>query len=448
MSKVLAINDPVMNLTADPENKKGFPIEVFPNEIQHIITAYNKTLNFPTEFTAAAILTSVPPLVGNNLKLRVKTGFDVPIHIFYITVQERGMKKSSPMSAILKPIYSIDKAKRDIYEAELDKYKRELLQAQKNSTEYEEPEPTRKQTVINRTTPEALFKIHKQNPKGILMFINEAKEWFGTFNQHSNNAEEQTYCQMYDGEFTSRTTLKNGQQDIENPCVTILGSIQPNELTGFISKNTDNGLTDRIIFDYPDYLKITKESRDEMSQDIIDNWEKIVNTIHGDYKEYVEELVQYVRYSPEAIDRWYNWNESNTNKIHSKNDLVYQGIVKKAETNCHRLALNLQVLNNTCKGVKGCSSVDLNTLESAIVLCDYYIEQAMKIRNRMELNKTDKMSVWFSFLPEGNFTTKQAYEVGVKAGAKERTVDNYLMKHPRIERADPDKRGLFKKILS
>ena len=102
MSKVLAINEPVMNLSEkDHKGNEGFPIYIFPNEIQHIITAYNKTLNFPTEFTSAAILSSVAALVGNNLKLRVKNGFDVPIHLFYITIQERGMKKSAPMNLSL-----------------------------------------------------------------------------------------------------------------------------------------------------------------------------------------------------------------------------------------------------------------------------------------------------------------------------------------------------------
>lgn len=432
----------------DQEENQGFPIYVFPNEIQHIITAYNKTLNFATEFTSAAILSAVASLVGNNLKLRVKNGFDVPVHLFYITIQERGMKKSAPMNAILKPLQDINAKNKQQYDEEQKEYKRKLKEAQDNKTEFNDPEPIREQIIINRTTPEYLFKLHNENPKGILQYVNEAKEWFGTFDQYSNNADSSMWIKIWDGDIASRGTYKNGMVEIEDSCITILGTIQPDEITEFIKKNTNCGLVDRVLFDYPDKLKITSESRDEMSQNIIDNWEKLVKRMYNQYKGYNKELVQYIRYDSEALNRWYDWNEENTNKINDKDDLVYTGIVKKMETYSHRLALIIQVLRNFCEGEDSCRSVDLTSLEAAITLAEYFISQAMKVRNRVELSKTDKMSVWFSFLPENEFTTKQAYEVGKKAGVKERTVDNYLMKHPRIERADPEKRGVFIKVLS
>ena len=91
MGQVLAINEDAMSL----ESKIGFPIEVFPNEIQHIIMEYQNTLNFPKEFTSAAIICAVGSVIGNSLRITVKRGHAQPIHQFYIVVQERGMKKNS-----------------------------------------------------------------------------------------------------------------------------------------------------------------------------------------------------------------------------------------------------------------------------------------------------------------------------------------------------------------
>tara|TARA_B100001287_G_scaffold270076_1_gene268346 strand:+ start:4214 stop:5542 length:1329 start_codon:yes stop_codon:yes gene_type:complete len=440
--KALAINEPVMK--DNHLQAQGFPTEVFPNEIEHIINAYNSTLNFPKEFTAASIMCCISALIGNCFNIKVKRGFSVPVHLFYIIVQERGMKKSAPMNAMIKPLYKIDKAEKDIYESKLETYKRELLAAQERKETYNEPEPKRVQMIINRTTPEALFKIHKENPKGIFQYINEAKEWFGTFNNNRNNSDEATYCQIYDGEITSKSTLKSGYVDVENPCVTILGSIQPKEISKFIIDNTENGLVDRITFDYPDYLKIVKESRDEIDQMFIDNWEKIVNRIYN-YCKYSDETIG-IPYSTEALNIWYDWNERNTQKINDKNNMVFQGIVKKAETNSHRYALIIEFQKYACGIIDEVKEITVSTINSAIKLSEHYIEQALKIRNTVELNKNDKSDIWFAILPENEFSTQQAYECGKNSivNVQTRTVDKWLSNHPKLERI---KKGTYKKVL-
>ena len=442
MGEALAKNETIMAIVEEKET--GFPVRVFPNEIQHIIHAYSSTLNFPKEFTSAAIMCSVSALVGNCFRTKVKRGFTVPIHLFYITVQDRGMKKSPPMNAIIKPIYDLDKSNKNLYESELEKYKLELLAAQERKEEFNEPEPIRTRLIINRVTPEYLFKIHNENPKGVFQFINEAKEWFGTFNNNRKNSDEQTYIQIYDGEPTSRGTLTNGSVEVDKPSVTILGSIQPKELINFIKDNTENGLVDRITFDFPDFLEVEEESREEIDQRIIDNWEKIVSRIYG-YCKFSGDT-KLIPYSDEALDIWYNWNKVNTYKIKEEKDITYRGIVKKAETNSHRYALIIEVLNYACGLIDEVKEISAASIKSAIVLSEYYIEQILKIRNSIELNKNDKSEIWFAFLPENEFTTQQAYECGKSkiVNVQTRTIDKWLSNHPRIERV---KKGTYKKVL-
>lgn len=441
MRKALAINELAMK--PDSEKKSGFPIEVFPNEIQHIIKEYHNKLSFATEFTSAGVLAAVAAVVGNSVSIEVQRGFTVPIHLFYITVQERGTKKTAPLKTMLKPVVKLDLENKTKYEEDLAHYK-SLVDAAEGK-KIEELEPVQKRMIFGKITPEALFKVLNENTQGIVQYINEARLWFGTFNQYSNSSDEQLYCDIWDGDNCSRTTLKHGTQDAREPRVTILGSIQPKEIEDFIRKNTENGLTDRIIFDYPDYLRVEKESREELSEVIETNWINLINKIYAIYRDRSSDF-SIAKYTSEAKNAWYDWRDDNVDRIHEKEDIVFQGIVKKAENNIHRLALNLQVLKSISNGVnEKIQSIDIECVNNAIKLSNYYIDQAVKLRDKVAINVVpEKMDLWFATLPEKDFENSKAYSVGKGLGISQRSVDRYLTNHPKIERVS---KGKYKKIL-
>jgi hypothetical protein len=49
--------------------KNPFPVEVFPKAVQEIITATNRSLNYPTDFIGASMLYAVSVAVGNTYKI-------------------------------------------------------------------------------------------------------------------------------------------------------------------------------------------------------------------------------------------------------------------------------------------------------------------------------------------------------------------------------------------
>ena len=54
-----------------PEDKNfEFPIEVFPVQIQSIITDYNRYMHYPIEFTSASILAITSVTIGNTTILK------------------------------------------------------------------------------------------------------------------------------------------------------------------------------------------------------------------------------------------------------------------------------------------------------------------------------------------------------------------------------------------
>ena len=73
--------DIIMEVKTEIELKSGklkaipFPIEVFPAVFKDVIIATNEALNFPTDYSAACILTAVATAIGKTAVLEVKNGW-------------------------------------------------------------------------------------------------------------------------------------------------------------------------------------------------------------------------------------------------------------------------------------------------------------------------------------------------------------------------------------
>ena len=401
--------------------KCQIPIDVFPVQIQNIITDYNKYLNYPIEFTSASILGATSVTMGNCIRLEViKRWIEKPI-LFIIMIQDRGYKKSHPMDEIFNPIF----LKEELFAEQFDESVIEFKNQLKEDKDFDGDEPVKKRITISRFSPEVLYKIHKNNPKGIIIHCDEAKAWFGTFNQQSNNADEQMWCNMYNGKHLQRDTITHGHQYIANAFVSILGGTQPDEIMEFIKKNTNNGLVDRILFIYPDYLKKQKWSKTDIPSTTVEQWENIYSNLSSLFK-YDPENIKTVKYTDEAFEKLCDWQSKINDEDNEKEDKIFTGIVAKAETNVHRIAMILEALSLATNGENSMNNVGLTAVNGAIKLIEYFIDEALKVRNYSNKSKTDFKSIWFDLLPK-EFTTEEAITIAKKHKlAQRKTVFNWL----------------------
>ena len=428
MGEVLAIENPIFKV----EDSK-FPLEAFPNRIGQLIKELNSTLLFPIEFTSLGVLSAVSTAIGNTSRVTVKNGWNVPSHMYMVIIQNRGFNKTAPMEWALSPLNHINTNSYNKWELEMAEYK--ALSKEDKETE---PKPILETSLVGQITPEALIKTHYDNPKGFLRYSNELKTWFGTFNQFGNNkSEENFWADVWDGHQAKRSTLAHGPQYIQNPCVGVLGSIQPPEIANFIKNNTINGLVDRMLFTYPKHLKDQPLSRKELDLKITEDWFEIYNNIHKVHRVCDLENIQYVKYSKDVLNLFYDWNYSNYEKILDKKDDTYRAIIKKSENNVHRLALTLEVLKNGCKSSKRINSISIESFTNAVKLAEYFNENIFKLREEVDevAPVIKKEDLWFAQMPLKEFTTAEAYKIAdntVKVGT--RTVDKWLAKSENFKR--------------
>ena len=423
----------------DESTTTDFPLDAFPTTVQNIITDLNKSMNFAPEFTASAILCTTSVLIGNKVKLHVFGSWISPSHIYLLVVGGRGKVKSHPLEWVLKPL-----VKKEIKLSDDYREKKNIYDALENPSA--EDLPIESRFMLDRFTPQKLFKVHKENPHGVMIYCDEAKEWFGTFNQYSKNAEENLYCKIHNGIRVSDDTVGGGTTAINEPCVTILGGIQPTEIIDFIRANTENGLVDRILFTYPDKLRRSSWPDKQMKAETTKNWEDIFEDL---WKRFADPSINLERriyeYTPEAFKILKHWESELIKKANSLESEIYDGVSAKAETNVHRLAISLNALNNIDK--EFIEKIGVAEVEGAIKLANYFLTKSLNIYElASEKTKGDPMHIWFSFLPETEFKTQFAMDVGKRLNQSQRTVERYLKQYVEDGALEKVRKGFYTKI--
>lgn len=138
----------------------AFPVSIFPNKIQRIISEVHECHNYPTDYIAAAILTAIAVGIGNTHLVQIKQGW-VESPILYIALIGRpGANKSHPLSFAMKPFLNYDYKQNQEFEKMLAKYNELMSMSRKeraDSGEEQFPqEPIRKRFLISDVTPEGL----------------------------------------------------------------------------------------------------------------------------------------------------------------------------------------------------------------------------------------------------------------------------------------------------
>ena len=433
-----------------PEGKKfEFPVEVFPMQIQSIITDYNKYLNYPVEFTSAAILAVTCVTIGNTTELKVITGWKTTAVMAFIIIADRGNSKSHPLNSIFQPLFEKEKVWINEYNLKLEQYLNDLedhreAKRKKQETGEKPIKPISKRITMQTFTREALAVVHSQNPHGLIVYVDEVKQWFGTFNQYTKGADDSMWINFLNGGHLNNDTINRGNSFVPKGFVSVIGGIQPPEFASFIKENTASGLFDRILYFYPKYLEYDLWPTEEMPQHSIDQWWHIYQSLFDMFEFTGFENVETIKYEKDAWPVLVEWQRRLKAKHDESPSVAFKAHAKKAETNIHRLAMILQALHSVCNGKTRIGNITVEVAEKAIIAQNYFIQEVMKTSQISRKNSESNRDKWFKNLPD-NFNTKQAVDIALENKlCQERTVFNWLEKDERILKESSNN---YKKIV-
>ncbi|MGM0569051.1 MAG: DUF3987 domain-containing protein, partial [Elusimicrobiota bacterium] len=229
--------------------KSGFPVEVFPEDVREVIRATNECLNYPLDFISASILYAASVAIRKKAKVKTPNGWYERAVIYIALVGRPGTNKSHPLSFALEPIRKQDKQAHQEYDQEKSEfeYAQSLSKKERENEGLSEPEePILTKRIVNDITPEALASVHKNNPEGLGVYVDELAGWLKNFNRYSSGGEQEFWLSCFSRKPIIIDRKTSQPIRVDDPFISVAGTIQPGVLNEFSKENrTSNGFIDR-----------------------------------------------------------------------------------------------------------------------------------------------------------------------------------------------------------
>ncbi len=242
-----------------------FPVDCLPGPLASFVATVAASLACDPSFVALPVLTVCGAAVGNTARLRLKPGYDVPPIVWSVIIGESGSGKTPAFDAAMRPLVAMQNrslrehaAAMDLHRSRMRVYKRELSKWEKVDSIGQPPaepkEPTAKRYYVSDTTIQALAKLLSENPRGLLLALEELPQWFGSFDKFTKGAgsDAAAWLQLY-GAGTLTVDRKNdGVLSIPRAAVCVTGGIQPGILNESLTpSHRESGMSPRLLKTYP-----------------------------------------------------------------------------------------------------------------------------------------------------------------------------------------------------
>ncbi len=260
------MENPDLPVEPPVEAYQTFPIDAMPEPAAAFVREGSEAIGCDPAYIALPLLTVLASAIGNTRRLRIKNGWEELPILWAAVVGESGTMKTPAFRLAQKPLrevqaemfkrYGKDKA---AFEAEKLKHDN-TLRHWKRAPEGEPPEspaePTPARCLVADTTIEALVPILKDNPRGVLLAVDELAGWFKSFDRYSGGsggADVAYWLSLFNAE-PLIIDRKTGMRvtHVEGTGVWVCGGVQPGVLKQALGvQNLENGLASRLLVAMP-----------------------------------------------------------------------------------------------------------------------------------------------------------------------------------------------------
>ncbi|MGB3227120.1 MAG: YfjI family protein [Saprospiraceae bacterium] len=435
---IKAENEQILKLINEAKDNETnrFPFEVFPKDVQEIIIATNRDLNFPIDFIGASMLFAVSVAVGNTHRVEVKKGWLESAVLYLAIVAPPGTNKSHPLSWATQPIVDKDKKTYILYEELLQKYEREvnLTKKERDKEGIGEPrKPFWNKFLLSDFTPEALAEVHKHNKRGIGVYVDELAGWFKNFNRYNKGSEMEFWLSVWSGKPIYIDRKTGEPVYVPFPFIPVCGTIQ-NAILNELAKESrsQNGFIHRLLFAILDKLQKEYWSETELDSVVSENWQIILSKLlylSIAIDETSNPKPEILRFTTEAKLILFEWQKANTDQSNNAKNEEISGIYSKLEIYAVRLSLILEMLFYACNESDK-KAISVKSIQGALKLVEYFKNSALKVNsiisNASPLDKhpADRQEL-YKALPD-KFTTEIGLQIAVGLGIPERSCKRFL----------------------
>jgi len=385
---VYDVYDVSRELPSAPE----FPVDAMPAGCRMLIREASDAIGCPPEFVALPMLAVLASAIGNSRVVELKPGWEEKAVVFATVIGDPAAKKSPAAKVATKPAKQLQVELRNVYQAKREDYEREMLEHEKNKRELRKvgaadprppKEPVMERTVVDDTTVEALSRVLKQSPRGVLVAKDELAGWIRGMDQYKaggKGSDRQFWLSAWSSD--PITVDRKGEPEalmVSEPFVGISGGIQP-EVLKDLSRGPQDGMLDRFLCAYPEPVAPGwREAHiPEAAELRYANLYKQLRMRHLHSDEFGDPLPQKLVFSPSAkavlIDAI---NEHAREMCRPGFPASLKGVYGKLEAYIGRLCLVLAMARAV--GENAPEQVETRDVMAVMVLIDYFKQMARRV---------------------------------------------------------------------
>lgn len=349
-------NSDYQETTEDMEENykdKKFPMDIFPKKVKEFLIKTAESFQVDTALVASNFLLVVSASLGNGIILQAKSDLQEFPYLWLVNVGESGTGKTPVVQTLVKPIHK--------------KQSEAGMQCH---------------YFTNDSTTEALKKLLKSSPKGLLIHSDEILSLTNSLNQYKGGrGNDKEFFLTLHGCNSYKNDRKGQDKQIESDFinkkigVAITGGLQPYLLPSiFTVQSCYDGFLARYLF------TVSKDFNQEFIEDgLNDSDEHFYHSlIDKCYEIGVEEKIV-LTFTEKAKKRFKTFFDNVD--IKKQSELSYlHSFIKKMRVYVLRFCINLHVIHElTTHGQLTDNLVQLETVNDAIKLADFFLNQAKRI---------------------------------------------------------------------
>lgn len=321
------------------------------------------------EYLFNTFLASSASRVGTAARVIINPegGYTQPCIFWTANVAHSGQAKTPPQQAILKPLEEMEAAAKEIHDIQMEDYEKDK--------DAEGKPPVRQRRLLNNVTTSTKIRIHDENPRGLLEYLDELVADYQRLNQYKSGKGDDLQLELsfWNGSggnfdrhdarlFLGRVALSKTGTYQWDTLARLMGADEVN----FIA----SGYSSRFL--YCSIVDAPARYLDLLSSRSVNTLKQKLQELYGE----LEKLPQtdYLL-SHEAKVLFQGWNHTLVNaeieEVHFGLSLVYA----KIESYTARIALWLHIVNAVLRGENPIPVISGETMQHAIEIASFYLWQ-------------------------------------------------------------------------
>ena len=417
IEKAISATSHVYRPTQIPK-AQPFPVDCLPKPVEQLCVHGAESMQVDPSMFAVPALVALAGAIGGTHIIEVKQGWNEPCILWAGVVSKSGSGKTPAQALAMRPLHEVDREMRDREQVNLTIHDQLLQEHKIESQVWEQqtkkamaedgelpeqpgpsPEPPqRERTVIQDITSEALGELMRDNPRGLIVDIDELTGWLGSFNAYRSGrgGDREMWLSIYGAKAIRVNRVGGREVAVDRPIVSVIGGIQPGVLRrSFVGENTDNGLAARFLLAAP-ANRISPLSDRSIPKSVVVSYESLVRRL---CKYPYDGTPRVVRLSDDAWYHYKAWTNAPSDGMAIKLARADEGLsaaLAKLKGYAARIALVLHL----AEGHESNTPISSGTMLRALTITDWFVNEAERLYGSLfsggdlENDDTQELLMW------------------------------------------------------